>query len=153
MGARRKGRELAVQALYQIELGGEASAQTLGLFWDQSDAGERAKQFAAELLAGVNDQRERIEELIRGATRHWRFERLAPVDRCVLRVGTYELLASAKPPTSVILDEAIEIARRFGTADSHTFINGVLDAIAGELGVKDKATGQPPPGGPPAVDE
>ena len=141
MGARRKGRELAVQALYQFELSGEPSQQAMNLFWAQSDAGDRAKQFAAELLAGVSKDRIRIDELINEATEHWRMERLAPVDLCVLRVATHELLASAKPPTSVILDEAIEIARRFGTQDSRGFVNGVLDAIAQRLGVKDKDGG------------
>jgi N utilization substance protein B len=62
---------------------------------------------------------------------------LAPVDLCILRVATSELMASETPPTGVILDEAIEIAKRFGTADSRTFVNGVLDHIAGKLGVKE----------------
>ncbi|MBI3786313.1 MAG: transcription antitermination factor NusB [Deltaproteobacteria bacterium] len=138
MGARRKGRELAVQALYQFELSGELSKQALDLFWSQSEAGERAKQFAAELIDGTRKDRARIDELIAGATQHWRMERLAAVDLCVLRVATHELLSSEKPPTSVILDEAIEIARRFGTQESRGFVNGVLDAIAEKLGVKDK---------------
>src|SRR5437870_166002 len=111
MGARRKGRELAVQALYQIALSGDA-AGALALFWDQADAGERAKEFAATLVAGVRAQQPRIDALIAAATEHWRFERLSAVDLCVLRVATYELLDAPRPPTSVVLDEAIEIARR-----------------------------------------
>jgi N utilization substance protein B len=138
MGARRKGRELAVQALYQIDARGSASAEMLRLFWDQADAGARAKEFAATLVAGVGEQRERVDQLIAAASEHWRFERLSSVDLNVLRVATYELLQRSAP-TSVILDEAIEIARRFGTAESSVFVNGVLDHIAAQLGVKETA--------------
>jgi N utilization substance protein B len=137
MGARRKGRELAVQALYQIEISGDASVKSLALFWDQADAGDQAKQFAAELLAGVRGRQAEIDTLIGKASTHWKLERLAPVDLCILRVATFELLASDIPPTSVILNEAIEIAKRFGTTDSRVFVNGVLDHIAEKLGVKE----------------
>ena len=138
MGARRKGRELAVQALYQIELSGGAAAGAMTAFWAQADAGERAKEFAATLVAGVGEQQPRIDALITAATEHWRFERLSAVDLCVLRVATYELLDAPRPPTSVVLDEAIEIARRFGTGESSAFVNGVLDHIAAQLGVKEE---------------
>lgn len=138
MGARRKGRELAVQALYQIDARGGASAEMLRLFWEQADAGARAKEFAATLVAGVGDERDRIDQLIAAASEHWRFERLSSVDLNVLRVATYELL-QRNAPTSVILDEAIEIARRFGTTESSVFVNGVLDHIAAQLGVKEAA--------------
>jgi len=138
MGARRKGRELAVQALYQIELQGERSAEALQLFWEQADAGTRARAFAVQLVEAVEAQRPRIDELIATASAHWRVERLSTVDLTVLRVATAELLVGGTP-TSVILDEAIEIARRFGSTDSSTFVNGVLDQIAGQLGVKETA--------------
>jgi N utilization substance protein B len=136
MGARRKGRELAVQALYQIELQGEHSAAALQLFWEQADAGPRAKEFAARLVEATVAQRQRIDDLIAAASAHWRMERLSAVDLNVLRVATGELLTGGTP-TSVVLDEAIEVARRFGSADSPTFVNGVLDQIASQLGVKD----------------
>jgi len=140
MGARRKGRELAVQALYQIDARGGSSADMLRLFWEQADAGARAKEFAAALVGGVDAQRPRIDQLIAAASEHWRFERLSAVDLGVLRVATYELLQH-EAPTSVILDEAIEIARRFGTNESAVFVNGVLDQIAAQLGVKEPAAG------------
>ena len=135
MGARRKGRELAVQALYQIELTGEASAAALRAFWEQSEAGANAKSFAAALVAGVCEQQERIDALIRSSSEHWRFERLSRVDLNVLRVATYELLQGAVP-LDVAIDEAIEIGRRFGSEESATFVNGVLDQVATQLGVK-----------------
>jgi len=138
MGARRKGRELAVQALYQIDARGGSTADMLRLFWEQADAGVRAKEFAAALVAAVDEHRQRIDELITAASEHWRFERLSAVDLGVLRVATCELLQH-EVPTSVILDEAIEIARRFGTTESAVFVNGVLDQIAAQLGVKGPA--------------
>jgi N utilization substance protein B len=137
MGARRKGRELAVQALYQIDLRSDDSVEALQLFWEHSEASGRAKEFATALVTGVREQQPRIDELIATVSEHWRFERLSPVDLNVLRVATYELLQGPPPPTSVILDEAIEIARRFGSADSSVFVNGVLDQIAAQLGRKE----------------
>jgi transcription antitermination protein NusB len=137
MGARRRGRELALQALYQLEVSGE-SAGTLDAFFKQADAGDRAKAFAAALVAGVRERRDQIDQLIAGASEHWRFERLSRVDLGVLRIAGFELL-SGNAPTSVVLDEAIEIARRFGTQESATFVNGILDQIAGHLGVKGTA--------------
>jgi len=137
MGARRKGRELAVQALYQCDVRGADAAAALRLFWEQCEGGPRAREFAAALVAGVQEQRARIDELITAASEHWRFERLSAVDLNVLRVATYELLQTPPLPTSVVLDEAIEVARRFGTAESATFVNGVLDQIAARLGLKE----------------
>ena len=137
MGARRRGRELALQALYQIEVSGD-SIGALQAFFTQAEAGERAKAFAAQLVEGVRERREQIDQLIAGASEHWRFERLSRVDLNVLRIAGYELLAH-NAPTSVVLDEAIEIARRFGTEESATFVNGILDQVAGQLGVKDAA--------------
>ncbi|MFN8626346.1 MAG: transcription antitermination factor NusB [Candidatus Binatia bacterium] len=137
MGARRKGRELAVQALYQLELTGEASAAALRLFYDRADAGQRAKEFAATLIDGVRAHQRQLDDLVNAASEHWRIERLSRVDLNVLRVAAYELSHTPAVPTSVVLDEAIEIARRFGTEESAQFVNGILDQIATRLGVKE----------------
>jgi len=139
MGARRRGREIAVQALYQVELSAESSAAALHLFWEHCEASSRVKEFAAALVAGVHEQQQRIDELIAQTSEHWRFERLSRVDLNILRVATYELLQTRNVPTSVVLDEAIEIARRFGTEESAVFVNGILDQIAARLGVKEDA--------------
>ena len=140
MGARRKGRELAVQALYQIELSGEPSDATLRPFFENADAGSRAKEFAAALVDGVRAHQAHLDELISQASQHWRFERLSRVDLNVLRVAAYELSKTPEVPTSVVIDEAIEIARRFGTEESAEFVNGILDQIAGQLGVREDAS-------------
>jgi transcription antitermination protein NusB len=141
MGARRKGRELAVQALYQIEMRGELSPEALRVFWESCAAGDRAKEFGGSLVRGVCEQRARIDSLIADVVEHWRVERLSPVDCNVLRVATFELLQSPTAPVSVIIDEAIEIARRFGSTDSAVFVNGILDQIAVELGLKEHTAG------------
>lgn len=140
MGMRRKGRELAVQALYQLEIRDEPSAEMLAAFWEQCEAGPRARKFAADLVEGVHQARAEIDAFIEKASENWKLDRLSTVDLSVLRVATYELLHTRDVPTSVVLDEAIEVARRFGTTESSVFVNGVLDRIAQQLGVKETAT-------------
>jgi N utilization substance protein B len=140
MTTRREARELALQALYQVDLAAEADPERgLALFWRHfSPGGEQVDPFARELVEGVLQNRERIDGLIAGAAERWRLPRLSRVDLGLLRLATYELLALPEIPASVTINEAIEIARRFGSDDSAAFVNGVLDAIAGVLGVKER---------------
>jgi N utilization substance protein B len=138
MGPRREGRELAVKALYQLELTGDPPEAALLRFWADFSTNEAARAFGRRLVEGVGRERERIDRLIADAAEHWRITRLSKVDAAVLRVGVYELMACADIPARVTMDEAIEIARRFGSEDSGTFVNGVLDRVAEVLGVKGK---------------
>lgn len=140
MGMRRKGRELAVQALYQLEIRNESAPDILAAFWEQCEAGPRARRFALDLVEGVRRARQEIDAAIEGACENWKLDRLSTVDLSVLRVATYELMYTPEVPTSVVLDEAIEVARRFGTTDSAAFVNGVLDRIAEQVGVKQMAS-------------
>jgi N utilization substance protein B len=129
MGTRRLGRELAVQALYRMAVTGEPEA--VPVFWEQfGREGDDVRDFATRLVTGVCAERERIDALITTAAENWRVERIAVVDRCVLSVGAYELLADPQTPVSVVIDEAVEIARRFGEDGSAAFVNGVLDRVA-----------------------
>jgi N utilization substance protein B len=137
MGTRRKGRELALQALYQMELTGDDASGSMAELWRHFSEPAVAQAFAAELVHGVLEQRPRIDALITASSEHWRLGRLSQIDRNVLRVATYELLCRRDVPTSVVIDEAIEIARRFGSDDSPVFVNGVLDQVAATLGVKE----------------
>jgi N utilization substance protein B len=130
MGPRRHGRELAVQALYQVELTEDASAHSLALFLSHFEGGAEAKEFARRLIDGVLEHRKEIDRQIGDATENWKLERIAKVELVILRLATYELLFCPDIPQNVSLDEAIEIAKRFGSDDSPTFINGVLDKIA-----------------------
>src|SRR6185503_3397885 len=142
MGDRRIARELALQALYKLDMLGETAAPgDIGLFWEHFvpegvSRGGESEQFARELVAGVGANRGRIDELIAAAAEHWRLPRLSRVDLNVLRLATFELLARPEIPAAVTLNEAIEIARRYGSEDSSGFVNGVLDHIAGVLGVR-----------------
>lgn len=126
-----------MQALYQLELRKEALPEALLVtFWEQCEAGPRAREFALKLIEGVRDGRTQIDEIIEKTSDNWKLDRLSTVDVSVLRVATYELMFAREVPMNVVLDEAIEVARRFGTTESSIFVNGVLDRIATELGVK-----------------
>jgi N utilization substance protein B len=129
-GTRRKGRELALQALYQIEITGDPSAAAVDLFLRHFEGTPHAKDFARRLVSGVVSQGPAVDRLIEESAENWKLARLAKVDLVILRMATYELLFCPDIPTTVSLDEAIEIGKRFGSADSATFINGVLDQIA-----------------------
>ncbi|GAB6061303.1 transcription antitermination factor NusB [Deferrisoma palaeochoriense] len=133
MGARRAARRAALQALYALDLNPEQPP--VGLL-EQAIAeagGEADRPYAETLVRGAWERRDEIDERIRGASRRWRLERMDRVDRSVLRLATYELLASADVPAPIVLDEAVELAREFGAEDSPRFVNGILDRIAREL--------------------
>lgn len=133
-----------MQALYAADVGGAGGPGALaGLWSSQLDAlGEALEEpvapeeieFATELVRGVMDQRDALDTRIEAASEHWRLARMPVVDRNVLRLGTWELVQRADIPTSVTINEAIELAKRFGGAESRAFVNGLLDRIAGDLG-------------------
>lgn len=129
-GTRRKGRELALQALYQIEITGDASAGAVDFFLRHFEGTSATKEFARRLVSGVVSQQAAIDRLIDKHTENWKFDRLAKVDLIILRMATYEITFCPDIPPPVSLDEAIEIGKRFGSTDSAAFINGVLDQIA-----------------------
>jgi N utilization substance protein B len=138
MGRRRQGREMALQALYRADVTGDVSAQAIDTLWQHFEAPIEARGFALELVHGVLERQEDIDRRLAEAADNWQLSRLSQVDRNVLRIAVYELLQrDERVPTSVVLDEAIEIARRFGGEDSAQFVNGVLDRIAGALGVRE----------------
>jgi N utilization substance protein B len=130
MGIRRKGRELALQALYQIEITGDASAAAVDHFLSHFEGSAQAKEFARRLVSGVVSQRPDIDRLIEKCTENWKLMRIAKVDLLILRMAAYELIFCPDIPLNVSLDEAIEMGKRFGTGDSGSFINGVLDQLA-----------------------
>jgi N utilization substance protein B len=139
MGPRRQGREMALQALYRSEVTGDTSADAIEVMWQHFEAPLGARGFAAELVHGVLARREEIDRLLAEAAENWSLARLSRVDLNVLRIAVYELMQRDETvPTSVVLDEAIEIARRFGGEDSSQFANGVLDRIAAVLGVRER---------------
>ncbi len=128
-GTRRKGRELALQALYQIEITGDPSVGAVELFLRHFEGNAQAKEFARRLVSGVVSQHAEIDRMIEACTDNWKLARLAKVDLVILRMAAYELIHCPDIPSSVSFDEAIEIAKRFGNEESAKFINGVLDQI------------------------
>jgi transcription antitermination protein NusB len=136
MGTRRKGRELALQALYQIEITGDNTGAALDRFLNHFEGSAKAREFARRLVSGVISRRAEIDRLITQATEHWKLERMAKVELTVLRMATYELVFCPDIPSNVSLDEAIEIGKRFGSEESAAFINGILDQVAHSSGPK-----------------
>jgi N utilization substance protein B len=139
---RRKGREIALQALYQMEITREESEQALANFAERSEASPQAKSFALELVRGVIAERAAIDALVAEASDNWRVERLSRIDLNVIRVAVYEL-TSMNLPLEIAINEAVEVARRFGTGESTAFVNGVLDQIAARLGLKPRGAAEP----------
>jgi N utilization substance protein B len=133
MASRRKARILAFQALYAWEASGTPVAELLSFAWleDKKRAGldEELDAFARMLIAGTIENNETIDAAIRKHLHNWTFERLKKVDLAILRVGTYSLMFQTDIPAQITMDEAIEIAKEFGSDDSYRFINGVLDGI------------------------
>jgi N utilization substance protein B len=140
MGARHSGREAALQMLFQMEASGAAAAQAIELFWRSfaADADPEGRAYADEAVQGVGAALAELDKRIGEASTHWRVERMARVDRNVLRLGTWELANRPDVPRAVVLDEAVELAKAFGTEDSSAFVNGVLNRIADTLGRKDE---------------
>lgn len=134
MGTRRKSRELAMQMCFQQDLGKQTPSQVEKLFWDsRDDVDGETRGFAEDLYRVVNARSEEIEQLIQRHTDNWKIERMAVVDRNLLRVAVGEMLAYPKTPGPIIINESLEIARRYAAPESVNFLNGVLDAIAREL--------------------
>lgn len=129
MGRRSKARECAFQILYQWQITGEPMNAVVDGFWRVRSGTPEARQMAERLARGASAQVEALDRQIAEAATHWRLDRIAPVDRTILRLGAYELAAEQQTPAAVVLDEAVELAKRFGEEDSPSFVNGVLDAI------------------------
>jgi N utilization substance protein B len=144
MGARHSGREAALQMIFQLEASGAPPDEVVALFWRSfdADADPEGRPYADEVLRGVASAREELDGIITKASSNWRIERMTRVDRNVLRLGAWELRHKPEVPAAVILDEAIELAKAFGTEGSSAFVNGVLNRIAETLG---RQADRPPP--------
>jgi N utilization substance protein B len=136
MGARHSGREAALQMLFQLEASGAGAEEVITLFWRSfdADADPEGRPYAEEVLRGVASMRDELDKLISAASANWRLERMTRVDRNVLRLGAWELAHRSDVPAAVTLDEAVELAKAFGTEDSGAFVNGVLNRIAETVG-------------------
>jgi N utilization substance protein B len=140
MGARHSGREAALQMLFQMELSGVDAQGAIEIYWRSflDDADPEGRGYADQAVQGVERTREDLDRQIVEASANWRLERMARVDRNILRLGAWELGHRPDIPRAVLLDEAVELAKTFGTDESGSFVNGVLNKIADTLGRKDE---------------
>jgi N utilization substance protein B len=134
MGTRRKSRELALQMLFQADLGQQPIEEVRKTFWQgRGDVAPEVKGFAEDLFRIARDRSPEIDKLIENHAENWRMDRMAAVDRNLMRAAVAELLGFPKTPRAVIINEAIEIARKFSSPESVQFINGVLDSVGKEI--------------------
>jgi transcription antitermination protein NusB len=135
MGARRKARECALQMLFQYDIARPEVDELIRTYWEEMNEAPRSdvSDFAVKLVKGAIDHLDEIDERIRKRTEHWRISRMAVVDRNLLRLAVYEFLYEPDTPKTVVINEALEIARRFSTYEATQFINGILDGIKRDL--------------------
>jgi transcription antitermination protein NusB len=137
MGARRKGRIIAFQSLYRYDLSGASVSELLDFSWMGGEkpekAGTEAVVFARLLIQGVLENLAEIDTIIKGQLENWDFSRLNRVDLALLRMSVYCLVHQRDIPPTVTIDEAVDISKTYGTADSYRFVNGVLDGVRKKL--------------------
>ena len=148
MRKRTKARECALQALYQADICHADAKSVLEGFWREHDAEVEVSTFANRLVAGTLTHQQSIDSVLQSHADNWDLKRMAVVDRNILRLGIYELMYETEVPPSVSINEAIELAKRFGDSESAKFINGILDAVhKNSKGILDRP---PHPGSRPA---
>lgn len=136
MGVRRRGREAALKVLYSMDLNPVRGTEDCSQVLDYSEVPENTREFTRELLEGTIHRLEEIDNHIQSASLKWDISRMAAVDRNVLRLAVSELTGESPKPVKVVLNEAIELAKKFGGEESGTFVNGILDRVRIDLGMK-----------------
>ena len=140
MGKRRSSRELALKFLYQSELNGGNIDEQMKLFLERNALQEEVETFMKDLVKSILKQMKEIDKIIQKFSDHWMLDRMTVIDRNILRMGTFELLFSFSTPPKVAINEALDIAKKYGNEDSPEFINGILDKIYKENGQKGPLT-------------
>ena len=134
VGKRRKSRELALQMLFQSDMGKQNEEQVRNTFWhERSNVDDSTRGFADDLFRVACNRSQEIDELIQKHAEHWRMDRMPAVDRNLLRLGVAEFLGFPTTPRAIVINEALDIAHRYSSPESIQFINGVLDSVAKEL--------------------
>ncbi len=138
LGGRSLARERALQALYQVDLAGAEPLEALRAAWgsEEHKPDARAVEFAESLVRGVLEHRDALDAAIERYSHRWRVDRMSRIDRNILRLAAFELTVGPALPARVVLNEAIELAKRYGSEDSSAFINGILDRVAAEAGAR-----------------
>jgi N utilization substance protein B len=133
MGHRRVARECALQMMYELDVGKHSKDEILHTYWLMNEHPKKVREFADQLFEGTVQRLKEIDKVIQQHTKNWRLGRMAVVDRNVLRLAVFEFLAGGKTPETVVINEALEIAKKFSTNESAQFVNGILDSIKNDL--------------------
>ena len=134
MTVRRRAREIALQVLYQLEIGQGVPQEALTVYFENFRPSEKTREFCQRLIEGISHHREKIDRLIEENAENWTLKRMAVVDRNILRLATFELMHCPDIPFKASLNEAIELAKKYGNEDSGAFINGILDKVHSLVG-------------------
>lgn len=126
---RRKARARALEYLFGLEFTGNDWKDGLARFWEKHETSIKVQEYAEKLIEGVMTRRDTLDEHLRGALTNWNWDRVDPVERCALRIGLYEMACRDDVPAAIAINEAIEIARMYGSNESPRFVNGVLDKL------------------------
>jgi len=132
---RTKAREFAMQMLFQWDMSQQDRGKLEARFWKSAKAADKTREFANRLFEGATKEVASLDEIIGKHCENWRFERLAAIDRAILRLAIHEMTASDTPP-KVVLNEAVELAKKFSSDESGAFVNGVLDSVHKSLTIK-----------------
>lgn len=135
MSLRHKAREYALQMLFQWEVGRQPAERIQNNFWKSAPAAKTTRGFANQLFEGAVAEAATLDELVASHATNWRLERMAAIDRAILRLAAYELRAGETPP-KVVINEAVELAKTFSSEEAAPFINGILDAIQKSLAAR-----------------
>ena len=137
MGTRRKSRELALQMLFQLDMGKQTPEQVRKTFWsERKEMDESVRGFADDIFRLATERSEEIDKVIEAHAQNWRMERMAAVDRNVIRAAVAEFIGYPQTPAPIVINEALEIARKFSSPEAVNFINGVLDSVSKDLAKK-----------------
>lgn len=129
MGKRRKAREAALQVLFQTEFNDSPVKNILSLFWKNKKSDKEMREFSRALVENVLEHKDEIDSVIQSVSEHWRVSRMTVIDRCILRMAVCEFAFVENTEPAVVINEAIEIAKKYSSKEAATFINGILDAV------------------------
>ena len=130
MGKRTQSREIALQVLYQIDMSEDTTEEAFNLFWEHFTPPDDLKEFSQKIVSGVCQHEEEIDVIIEHYSEHWRLKRMTIVDRNILRLAIFELMFCDDIPPKVVLNEAVELGKKFGSDKSGSFVNGIVDKVA-----------------------
>jgi N utilization substance protein B len=140
MGKRRKARESALQILFQLEFDDSTPGKVMGSYWQNRKGSKEIAEYTQFLVTGIISHRERIDTMIQSVSSNWRLDRMAIVDRNVLRMAVFELLYEESIAPAIVINEAIEVVKKYSSEEAATFVNGILDAARKKIEGMEKSS-------------